>query len=169
MLRFFRWIFGIKTVKPVVESFWTGRFFEIKYPETSPLWLFNVLNLAEEVVRDKRFKAQIEAIDHFEFTNDSGVMVMKNLTVAQSFYQTVGRRANPFSKVTASTDVYGHVAWNTGMNPRDLISMLKTAIHERFHSVGYKHLHGASGSEFDLVSNIAGHVAQMIIEEAEDR
>lgn len=153
MLTFLRKLFR-RTKEIPFKNLWTGRFFEVKNPALKPLWLFDALGLAETVLKMPEFSEMVSIQDGFEFSDDSPEMILKKLKSARSFYQDTYKSFYIFSSTTAYTDLAGNVFWNLRNNPRDIGEMVATAIHERLHSVGYKHKHGASGKEFDEFGNI---------------
>ncbi len=115
--------------------------------DSDKTWLLNAIKKANCVSTFPIFLGEIEEIKSFNFTEDSGKEVAKNLKLGKVLKVKTYKTWNPWSKVNAyfSNDTIYLNLWN---NPRSLNEMVNTLIHE------YSHLYYSHNGNYKTKENL---------------
>jgi len=120
----------VPSVSPIVEEVKPQT---IRYTTPSNYtWLKDVVRIANCVNNDADYIYEISRLKSFFFTNDTGKEVSKNLVSDKVATLLTYKSAWRWSKTNAFND-NGVIKFNVRNNPRDMVNMVDTAIHERLH------------------------------------
>lgn len=123
-------------------------------------WMADLLKCSNKVINSSNFITDISSIDKFDFSEDPGSKVAEKL-LSKKYEIKIYKSANPFSKALAYTNLNSNIInFNSRRNPRNLIYMINTALHEATHSVGYTHGDNYSVGKQDSIPYKIGSIAQ---------
>lgn len=116
-----------------------------------------VVKVADCVMNLKDFQDEISKIESFGNTKETGEQVKNTMLLPIKAKLRYYKNPNPWSSVTAYT-VKDEVYFNS-RKTRSLASNVNTAIHERIHVLGYKHVSSKNiGRDIDnayMIGNMA--------------
>lgn len=107
--------------------------------KSSLSWVQKVNECANMVVNDKGFQGDLIAVEKFDYSGDTGAVVLEKLLNHRCVIRTY-KTPNPWSKVYATT--YNNNNIDLYLNRRkvqDVYGWSGTAIHECTHNFGYSH------------------------------
>lgn len=123
-----------ETIKAEVLS---GQITDYAVKSTLP-YIKDVAEVANCVIYNDKFRAEVAAHKQFDFTKDDSKTVARKMAVWTPVVISTYKKR--FTKTIAYRNVGSNVLYfNTTMNPRSMREMVNTAVHERLHVVGYGH------------------------------
>lgn len=158
-------VFPVETeaAKPVTPK--------IVYTAKSSLgYIQKVALVANCVIQNEEFLKEVGAFKKFTFTDKTPLDVMNSLKGFSPVVISTYKTKNPFTKVIATTYASDKttIYFNTRMNPRDMSSMINTAIHEGLHLSGYSHGDNSSIGKEDSVNYRVGTIAEKYTAKCEE-
>lgn len=146
------------SVEPEIIEVKNNQVFNYKSKLT---WVSDLTKVANCTVNLDSFQQRVIKIKSFDFTDANGEQVIKSLMAKTCTIRTY-KTKNPFSKAIATTyrsnavDLY----LNLRKNPREVLRMVNTVIHECLHNAGFSHGDNSSIGKENSVNYKVGLIAQ---------